>query len=429
MTKKVNLFRIFQKSLIGFLIIFAILFIIVAICTDEGGIIASLFGLSGIPEIPDPKHETLKFIGIAMGGILLALQALMAYKRAKAMEATAKAQAESSKAQAESSKAHAKSNEYTERGQRQERMKNAIEHLGSNSDSIRLGGAYELFHLAEDTEELRQTIFDILCAHIRRTTREKEYQKKYSSKPSEEIQSLLTLLFTRNRKIFSKYDINLQRSWLSGAYLSQAHLYGADFSNSTMNGSIFRGAFLQDANFEEAILKNTIFESSKLQGANFIQAKLQEANLSNAYLQGSCLNLAKLHAADLVNAQLQGANLLSTELQGTILEETQFKGVQCDSSVFQLNYFSNRINKYVGRESDLENTIFSGEIDQNDIDEILLKPNKIKMNKHIGKPPLFGLPRNCGAITGSYTAKDAQDWINEHREAMSEVPHKGSGGD
>ena len=45
--------------------------------------------------------------------------------------------------------------------------------MAIRSDSVRLGGAYELFHLAQDTEELRQTVLDILYAHIRRTTGER----------------------------------------------------------------------------------------------------------------------------------------------------------------------------------------------------------------------------------------------------------------
>ena len=110
-----------------------------------------------------------------MGGVLIALQALMSYKRAKAMEETAKAQADAVLK--------------TEEGQRQERMKNAIEHLGHKSDSVRLGGAYELFHLAEDTEALRQTVLEILCAHIRQTSREVAYRENHKSKPSEEVQS------------------------------------------------------------------------------------------------------------------------------------------------------------------------------------------------------------------------------------------------
>ena len=110
------------------------------------------------------KNRILTFLGIGMGGVLLALQALMSYKRAKAMEDAATAQANAAKAQADATKEQAKANQNTEQGQRQERLKNAIEHLGHDKDSVRLGGAYELFHLAQDTEGLRQTVLDILCA-------------------------------------------------------------------------------------------------------------------------------------------------------------------------------------------------------------------------------------------------------------------------
>ena len=95
-------------------------------------------------------------------------------------------------------KAQADAVSKTEQGQRQERLKNAIEHLGHEKDSVRLGGAYELFHLAKESEEMRESVFDILCAHIRRTTGENKYRKTYGSKPSEEVQSLLNLLFVKD---------------------------------------------------------------------------------------------------------------------------------------------------------------------------------------------------------------------------------------
>ena len=167
------------------------------------------------------KNETLTFLGIGMGGILLALQAVIANTRAQAMVDAANAQVEA--------------NRNTERGQRQERLKNAIEHLGHASDSVRLGGAYELFHLAKDTKDLRQTVMDILCAHIRRTTGEAEYREKHPSKPSEEVQSLLTLLFVQEYKVFKGCHINLQGSWLNGADLREAHLEHA----------VMVGAYLQ----------------------------------------------------------------------------------------------------------------------------------------------------------------------------------------
>ena len=149
---KENPLLIFQAILIVLLIALAIVFV-VAMCSDKP---SWSFKLFGIAENGESKFKALKFLGIGMGGILVALQALMSYKRAKAMEDTAKAQADAVSK--------------TEDGLRQERLKNAIEHLGHDSDSVRLGGAYELFHLAEDTKELRQTVLDILCAHIRQTT-------------------------------------------------------------------------------------------------------------------------------------------------------------------------------------------------------------------------------------------------------------------
>ena len=148
------------------------------------------------------EREVLTLLGIGIGGLVLILQALIANKRAKAMEETARAQADAARAQATA-------NRNTETGQRQERLKNAIEHLGNESESVRLGGAYELFHLAQDTESLRHTVLNILCSHIRRTTKEDAYQEKHPWQPSEEIQSLLTLLFVHGHHVFTDLHINL----------------------------------------------------------------------------------------------------------------------------------------------------------------------------------------------------------------------------
>ena len=198
-----------------------------------------------------------------MGGVLVALQALMSYKRAKAMEQTAEAQADAARAQADAVSK-------TEQGQRQDRLKNAIEHLGHESDSVRLGGAYELFHLAEDTKDLRQTVLDILCAHIRRTTGESEYREKHESKPSEEIQSLLTLLFVQEHGVFTDLPINLQGSWLNGAELSEADLRWAELSRAHLQGALFSNAYLQEA----------LFFRAQMQGAYLVRARLDGAFLS-----------------------------------------------------------------------------------------------------------------------------------------------------
>ena len=84
-------------------------------------------------------------------------------------------------------------NQNTEQVQRQERLKNAIEHLGHDSDSVRLGGAYELFHLAKDTPDLRQTcVMDILG--VRSYPPNSGAEKEYRQVPSHTVQQLALFL-------------------------------------------------------------------------------------------------------------------------------------------------------------------------------------------------------------------------------------------
>ena len=356
------------------------------------------------------KNEILKFLGIGMGGVLVALQALMSYKRAKAMEQTAEAQADAAKAQADAVSK-------TEQGQRQDRLKNAIEHLGHKSDSVRLGGAYELFHLAEDTEDLRQTVLDILCAHIRQTTGESEYQETHTWEPSEEIQSLLTLLFVQKHEVFKGCHINLQGSWLNGAELFEARMQKVDLFWAQMQGVRLFGAQMQGA----------CLLGARMQGADLSETRMQGADLSEAQMQGVRLFWAQMQGADLSKAQMQGACLFWAQMQGADLSKAQMQGVQSQEQDYLS--FSQRMEKSIGKESDLSGVILAGELTQEDVgllvknlDDEEAKELRQKLAPHIGKPKSNQLPKNSGAITGSYTEKKAKKWIAEYEKATSEVP-------
>ena len=100
-----NLFLIFQYGLVGAFVVLLGTFLFVMVSDSVEGGVSQLLGLYA-------KNETLTFLGIGMGGVLIALQALMSYRRAKALEDTANAQAEAAKAQAnteEQAKANAPS--------------------------------------------------------------------------------------------------------------------------------------------------------------------------------------------------------------------------------------------------------------------------------------------------------------------------------
>ncbi len=344
------------------------------------------------------KFRILEFIGVGMGGVLLAIGATIANRRAAAMEET---------------------NRGAEAGRRQERLKNAIEHLGHDSDSVRMGGAYELFHLARDTEDddLRQTVLDILCAHIRWTTGEAEYREKHGSKPSTEVQSLLTLLFVQEHMVFKGCHIDLQASWLNGASLKSARLQRVDLLGAYLQGTDLYKAQLQEANLLFA----------HLQGTYLPFAHLQEARLSSVQLQGADLSGAQLQGADLLGAQLQGANLHRAHLQGAKLPGAHLRGVICQPGGDPS--FEGRIRAGIDRESDLSEVTFAGGLSQEEVDSLVegLADEKTKLlrevlDTHVGKPPRYELPEGSGAITGAYTEEEAEQWITEYEEAMRGVP-------
>ena len=463
---KRHLFSLFQNTLIFFLVLLLATFVAVMVWECAEKCMLELFGLSS-------KAEVLEFIGIGMGGVLIALQALMSYKRAKAMEDTAKA--------------HADAVLNTEQGVRQERLKNAIEHLGHEKDSVRLGGAYELFHLAEDTKELRQTVLDILCAHIRQTTGESAYRKIHPSEPSEEVQSLLTLLFVQEHDVFKGCRINLQGSWLKGAYLGKARLekavlteahlqranlwianlqetlllsanlqeallLGANLQRATMWDANLQRANLGSANLQRATMWRANLQEARLQGANLqranlLSANLQEADLGRANLQGAKLSGTNLQGATLDEAQLQGVTLNEAQLQGADLSKAQLQGAYLDEAQLQEatldranlqgvnskrrigGTFVARIRRSIGVQTDLSGAVFEGGLNRKKVDDLVEDLPDIRakglreiLEPHIGKPPSNKLPEDSGAITGAYTEEEAEKWIAEYDKATSEVP-------
>ena len=420
-------------------------------------VLVAVFGAVMVPKEPElairifgatDKFEILQFVGIAMGGVVLAIQAATAHKRARALEAAALAQAKAASAQA-------RANENTETGQRQERLKTAIEHLGHRAVSVRLGGAYELSHLAADNEDLRQTVLHILCAHIRQTTGEAAYRATHKEKPSEEIQALLTLLFVeRSSMVFKDCFINLQGSCLNGANVEGAWLREADLKRVSLQHAKLYNAdmgesFLMDANLNRADLREAHLDEAKLWNANLYEARLSDAhlrgtdllgahllgakleratlicaNLHRARLQGADLTCAKLYGANLQGAQLQATVLIDTALQETNLEDTNMGGT---GSQHNLGSFEERIRAGVEQlTAQRFDAVFEGGLRQEDVNEILnqtfdptcSKTLKMELQRHVGAPKKRTLPAGSRAITGAYTADEAEQWIAEYLQAL-----------
>ena len=389
--------------------------------------------------------EVLQFLGIGVAGAVLMLQALIANKRAKAME-------EAAAAQAGAAREHARANLNTEQGQRQERLKNAIEHLGRDSESVRLGGAYELFHLAEDTASLRQTVLDILCAHIRRTTRQDWYMDTYKSKPSGEIESLLAQLFVHGHEVFSGLRVNLSESRLNGADLRRARLAGADLRMAHLKKARLEGARLERANLsgarlnearlEHACLREAYLYSVHLQGAHLAYAELQgaiidgghlaRASIRCASLQGADLICAQMYGVDLGSASLEGARLSWASLQGANLKNANLRGTG-DPDWSSSSPYAERIRASTGKESNLS-SVQTGGLGRKRVDQIVNEvdsPSRRdvlaqQLRPYLGAPYRTGLPDGHGAILGYYSEEEAAGWITEHESVMKAGARSGS---
>ncbi len=414
-----NLFLVLQTVLIALLVLALGAFVSFLFLPGAAYSMSAALGM-------DQKADTFKFLGIGAAGVLVALNALMSYKRAREMESVARAQAESAVEQARATAEQARASHGAELGRRHQRLHYGVEHMGHESVAVRLGGAYELFHLAQDTEALRQPVLDILCSHIRRTTEQDTYRRRHRSKPSDEVQSLLNLLFASPGEICKGLRIDLQGSWLNGATLCAAYLCSANLAEANLQGADLVGAQLQGADLSWAHLQVAGLSWAKLQGADLVGARLDAASLSRANLHGADLARSMLRGTTLGRAHLQGAFIVDANLQGADLTEAQFQGVR--SHVDYPDSFSERVTQSVGEETDLSGAIFSGGLALEEMESILdgmyhetANTLREKLTPHVGKTASYELPEHSGAVIGTYNGEDAEKWIAEFQEATGEA--------
>jgi len=153
---------------------------------------------------------------------------------------------------------------------RDTRFSSGVELLGNPNGSARIGGAYNLYFLANEyPDEYQHPVCEILCAHIRNTTSDKEYQEKYKEKTSTEIQTILNFLFRRRD---NSSDLIFDRCFKN---LEGAFLCGVDFFYRKIDNAHFRYAELNNVNFYMAEVIYSHFDDSKLSDVDFGGADLE----------------------------------------------------------------------------------------------------------------------------------------------------------
>lgn len=263
----------------------------------------------------------------------------------------------------------------SQEGQITDRFTRAVDQLGHEELTIRLGGIYALERIARDSERDHETVMEILAAFARQRSAAEQAALAIESAANvagpgtpapvlEPMRVLATtppsLISTRAipldldavLKVISRRDssrdgpgcidlsgISLANSQLGGtgldltnvclreADLRSAQLRGVNLFGADLFGGDFTNADLDHANLAEAQLTNTIFVRANLSEANLTGATLTGANLQGAILQGTVLRDAILNGTDLSQSTMSGTDLQGASLPGTNLTGATMLGV------------------------------------------------------------------------------------------------------
>ncbi|MEB3193173.1 MAG: pentapeptide repeat-containing protein [Snowella sp.] len=195
-----------------------------------------------------------------------------------------------------------------------ERFSKAVEQLGEESITVRLGAIYSLERIAKDSKYDHWTIMEVLTAFIREKSND---DRKPDSKIPQDIQAALTVIGRRN----TKSDIQNEMLYLDNIDFSGAELRNANFSNIYFAKTKFNYANLYQVKFNNALLYSAEFKYAHLHKADFTDANLTNADLSNANFTDANLTNADIENTKIFNSEsyfLRLGKYLKIELQITV---------------------------------------------------------------------------------------------------------------
>lgn len=225
------------------------------------------------------------------------------------------------------------------------RYTEAVQQLGNESMSIRLGGIYALARVARDSPGDRQTVTEVFAAFVRDGTRGAvtgvaldvvaaltELGKAFSQRIGEHAQSvnLRTSNFADGNLESVRFPdgVDLSESDLSRTVLRAASMRGAILSNAQMIDTDLQGARLRGCSLDGAAMAG-----ANLQGAEMTWARLAGVDFRDSILRGVAMRGSDMQGANLTNVDLREADLRGVDLRGAILTGAQLKGARMERSL------------------------------------------------------------------------------------------------
>jgi uncharacterized protein YjbI with pentapeptide repeats len=225
----------------------------------------------------------------------------------------------------------------SQEGQITDRFSRAVDQLGSDQLTIRLGGIYALERIARDSPRDYGPVMEVLTAFARQ---ESPLAAGAAATPvtvvtraPPDVRAVFKVI---GRRTPAQVKVEVEEGQgcldLTGINAVGANLVGANLQHTCWNRSDLRGAQLMDANltdtsFDRANLsQQASLEGADAHGANFANADFAFSNLTRTNLRGSNLQGADLSGASLQQTDLTGANLIGANLQQANLLQTILAG-------------------------------------------------------------------------------------------------------
>lgn len=186
-----------------------------------------------------------------------------------------------------------------------DRFSKAVEQLGHEKASVRIGGIYALARIAHDSAKDHWMTMEVLTAFVR--DRRGLSGAGFSNQPmkfDKDVQSAASVIGRRNTSQ-DPDDVVL--------YMNYNDLRGIVFAETDYGYTQFHGSDLREANFNRCKLQSTRFWKSNLAESKFRDADLSNANLVEADLRGANLQNCILQGADLQKANLEGVKGLTVD--------------------------------------------------------------------------------------------------------------------
>ncbi len=211
-----------------------------------------------------------------------------------------------------------------EQAQQNERFTTAVEQLGSQNTSVRMGAVYALELLSNDSSYLEILIVDVLSAFVRNGApkatgkRGYEYKNRQFDRPAVDIQAAVEVLLRVWERSRSDNDRTLDLRFVSlrGIDLTGATFYDVDLSDADLSG-----AELQHCAFVEARIWDTLFYSANLRGANFDDIRAHACVFDGCELHDARFDNENISFCSFKNAELAG-----TSFRGSTLNYAEFNG-------------------------------------------------------------------------------------------------------